>query len=375
MRNRLRPFLVAGVSVGALLVLAFDLSSQIPLPYLVWTAGNPATDQSTTVNPMDPKKGPCHSGLASWMGAGDVLDTQFASLMAPYVQNGVYLFTAFMECFGDGMFDELNALGGMQSGVSAALHDQLATYPLAVYNKAANKVKYTGNGPNPGVYGGGDFVYAFNRSMLLPVVASENMALWAATNDPWGQSAATYPVRMGETQFEEQPVYFFSKAAAMTQPLAPRPENALVFLWSGIPNLIDQAQVAQMIQYLRLLGYPPSSIYAFYGFGSLPKTNPIVTAFGNQTANFLKDHIRQANSTQLDLFFNLKVNKNFIFNRNPAYIAFFATDHGLNTCANPMVAAKIQVGNPIPPIPVDEGTYPSGTGGVGGDDSSDPPSM
>lgn len=351
---RLRPLFALGGSASALLALSFQLFSQAPPAYKVWTAGDKATDQGTTVDPNTNM--PCHSGVVGWNG-GNVRDDAFADMVKPGIDKYIYLFTSFSQCFGDGMFDELAALKGMQSGVSASLHNQLSNYPLATFVKETNTLVYTGNGF--------DFTFAFNRSMLLPGLGSQKMALFSATNDPWGPSGVTFPIRVGEKQGAEQPVYFASAAAAMTKPLSPRAKNAVVFLWSGQPNLIDQAQIAQMIQYLQMIGYPASSIYAFYGFGMLPLNNPVVLAFGaGRPAAFFNDHLRQANSAILAVYFATK----FALPAAdlPTYVAFFANDHGFNTCVN-NGAATPRIGGDG--IPLDMGD----PNGVGGGYSTSPP--
>ncbi len=357
--SRVKSFFWVSVGTCLLLVLSFQVFSQGPqVFYKVWKAGDPATDQSTTKDPNNNNQ-PCHSGLWGWQGGGNnVRDDDFAAMVKPGVESGIYHFYSFSQCFGGGMFDELNALKGTHSGTSASLHNQLASYPLAKFDMVLQQLSYTGNGF--------DFTFAFERSMLLPGLASQKMATYAAANDPWGPNPNPFPERKGETQNSEQPVYFSSGAGATAVPLAPRRSNALAFLWSGEPNLIDQAQTAQMILYLRLLGYPISSIYVFYGLGMLPVANPVVTAFGPAlNAAFYNDHIRQASSVILGVYFATKYALPAA--QRPTYIVFFANDHGFNTCNNNGAAAPRQGGTGIP---ADTGA----SNGVGGGYSTSPPS-
>jgi len=87
-----------------------------------WEAMEVEVDQS--VDPV-----PQNSGLA---GVNDVLlDHQLAEIVKPFVVNRKVKFIwVFSQCFGAGMFDELNALGGTQSGVSASHYDQCSKYQI-----------------------------------------------------------------------------------------------------------------------------------------------------------------------------------------------------------------------------------------------------
>ena len=84
--------------------------AQNPPWYRPWVAGG-AGDQSVAV-PVQ------NSGLVGWRGLAinQVQDTDLANIARPAVQmQRVPAVWVFGQCFGGGMFDELNALGRIQS--------------------------------------------------------------------------------------------------------------------------------------------------------------------------------------------------------------------------------------------------------------------
>ena len=351
---RFRSLLFTAVAVCALFTLSIQLFSQAPPKFYVrWKAGLANVDQSTDAVAQ-------HSGLWSWQGKDNVRDDDFAKLVGPILATNVYFFYSFSQCYGGGMFDELSRLTGSQSGVSASRYNEKASYPLSKLDANTNRVVYTGNGY--------DFTYSFLRSMLMPWLASEKMASFSAADDPWGQNPNPIPGRMGETKGTEQPIYFAqteifittdSTGAAVvaqpagqaaqpyeeTVPLAPQ-KNGIAFLWSGQPNLIDQAQTALMIRYLRLLGYPIGRIYVLYGQGKVAPGNPVAQAFAANGVlpnnAFLTDHIRQALKKELSLML-LTVGM-----KGANYVAFFSTDHGYNTALDAGGAAPREGAGGVP---------------------------
>jgi len=336
----------AAVGLFLLGALAVQLTSQAPKKYYIrWQAGARNVDQSTEQVPQ-------HSGLWSWKGTDNVRDDDFANIVKPYLARGAYFFYSFSQCFGGGMFDELSGLGGLQSGISASTYNQKARYPST--GQVGGVFMYTGNGY--------DFTFAFLRSLLLPNLASERIAAFASANDPWGTNPNPFPPRKGETQNTETPVYFaqsailaglaFTEPAEQSAPLAPQ-QKPLALLWSGEPNQIDRDQTALMVRYLRLLGYPIDRIYVMYGQGQVAPNNPVAIAFANQfgalpNAAFMADHLRMATKKQLSAFLQSKFPNPDPQKISPAYVVFFANDHGFNTAFAGGAAVPRDGGSGVP---------------------------
>jgi hypothetical protein len=121
--SRRTSWIVAG-SIVVLTTLG-ALAQMMPEFFEVWAAGNAITDQDSLMTGD-------HSGLVGWKGAGaagDVRDDQLAGMAMPAVMGGARFIWAFGQCFGGGMFDELVALGGTQSGTAAARHNETSRYP------------------------------------------------------------------------------------------------------------------------------------------------------------------------------------------------------------------------------------------------------
>jgi hypothetical protein len=310
--------------------------------YKQWKAGDPMTDQSTTKDPAN-GNAPFHSGLVGWANQ-NVQDDMFAMLVLNGVNNDpVYANTRFLwvfsQCYGGGMFDDLNRLASPQSGVSASLFNQTSRYPLALPN---------GNGF--------DFVYSYLLAMKNPNISSGNLATLAAKFDPWGLNPNPIPARGAEAQNTETPTYFSNMPPNTDRiPLAPQ-FLPFVILWSGQPNTVDRDQTLQMVKQLKALGYQSGQIVLLFGSGKIDPMDPLAMYLAGN--GFVPQQFRQANPRQLNTvlqkFFPKNPNQQFFTN----FIFFFANDHGFNT--DPALASVARVGNGGSPIPDDPEGYGNG---------------
>ena len=310
-------------------------SGQVRPPwYNPWVAGG-AGDQMSAANGQ-------HSGLVAWQ-APNVQDADLANIVRnPIMQMGAQAVWVFGQCFGGGMFDELNALGGTQSGISASTFNQLANYPNP--------------GPNPPGGNGLDFVWAYINGMKVTPRA-ESIAAVGAGDDPFGPNNDPITPRGNEPIGAEQPWYFSTGAGADNLQVARQPRGIAV-LWSGDPGIVDRDQIIKVVNTLTTtFGYQPKQIFVLYKSGMLP-TGMGGDPLGNQLKN-LNIVLRAATKKQLTNLFNQAFGANQMV--KPNFIFFLANDHGFNTAMAPAGAPK--QGN-------NGGSVPS-SGDYGGGDGDD----
>jgi len=284
-----------------------------------------------------------HSGLVPWdyKTNGPIQDTEVADNVKPLVQDKQISFVwVFSQCFGGGMFDELNALGGTQSGVSASTYWQEAYYQV---------LRPLGNGVN--------FSTAYIEGLRDITKVAEPMASTAADNDPWGPSNNPTPSRTAaEMQGSEQPVYFTTGAAADALNVEDHKVDGAVILWSGQPTLpLDAVEIRQLVSQFVELGYNKTNIYVLYGQGHFSKTKHLVgevveTKLGGA-------QLRAATKKQLVKVMGAIQNDDGI-----KFVFFFANDHGWN---NMRGNDKSRIGGNL--YPTDPPSYyaPSATDEVG----------
>jgi hypothetical protein len=297
---------------GSALVLATlgALAQGMPPFFEVWAAGNANTDQNSLVTGD-------HSGLVGWKGAGpagEVWDDDLAAMAMPAVQGGTRFIWAFGQCFGGGMFDELVALGGTQSGTSAARHNETSRYPKR---------------PPNGV--GHDWVTRYVMAMGAAATARPTAA-FAAANDPWGTNPGA--PRIMEAMGTEHPQYFSVGAGADNLML--HQPGGLAILWSGQPNLYDRDQIVAALNQLVAMGYTRDRIFVFYGSGVLRQNHPIVQGHmvDPNTGMPLVPSItlRAATLNALDGLFMARFGP--AARCKPSSVFFLANDHGFNTAFN-----------------------------------------
>ena len=275
--------------------------------YAKWVAGGPC-DQSIA----EPEQ---HSGLVPWDSKNnpEVKDTDLAKAAKPLVNRGVRFIWVFQQCFGGGMFDELNGLGGTQSGISASNFDAPAYYQI---------LRPVGNGVH--------FATAYLEGMRDVFTRAKAMASVGADNDPWGPANNPNPPRvMGvEMQGLEQPVYFTTGDAADNIDLTTYPGTGVVILWSGEPAYpLDSIEIKQLIYKFVALGYQAKNIYVLYGKGFYSNKNNLVgKAVWDKLGNVQgPKQLRAATKKQLD-----KVFAELQGRPEVPFVLFFANDHGYN---------------------------------------------
>jgi len=306
-------------------------------PYFIWAAGN-AGDQSTV--PLQ------HSGLVGW--TANIDDTTFAQQTQAAIANGgayatVPLVYVFGECFGGGMIDDLQAnIANPMSIVTAAFFNQRALYP-------------TGNGT--------DFVWAYINALGVQNTA-QKLAEQAATDDPYGWGANPNPARNGETLGAETPEYYSQAGGDNITLQRPAGEVNNVILWAGQPELVDDAQLSQLITTLLAAGYSKDNIVVFFGGGSYSGAGFSMVSATMQANNFSPTHLRVADPKDLN-----NVLRGWVFPPNlinpPKFLFFLAADHGCNN-AFPVLDQEKNGNGPAGqhgggPVPV--GPDPWGNGG------------
>ncbi len=215
------------------------------------------------------------------------------------------------------MFDELNALGGTQSGVSASHYDQCSKYQI---------LRPQGNGVN--------FSTAYIEAMRGKSRAKE-LALAAAANDPWGPAGNPDPPRTpSEKRDSEDPFYFSTNAAADMLNLKDR-LTKLAILWSGHPKFPqDTVEINQLILQVLAFGFRKENIFVLYRTGKLrpghliQKTveEKLPVQWTDENGRIRKDRqLRAATKKQL---------KAVLQHVNPQLVFFFANDHGTNSNHN-----------------------------------------
>lgn len=305
--SRRMSWMVAGSAV--VLATLGALAQGMPPFFEVWAAGNANTNQNSLMTGA-------HSGLVGWKGAGaagDVRDDQLAGMAMRAVQGGTRFIWAFGQCFGGGMFDELIALGGTQSGTSAARHNETSRYPKR---------------PPNGV--GHDWVTRYVQAMGGGAMARATAAS-AATNDPWGTNPGA--LRIMEAMGTEHPQYFSVGAGADN--LLLHQAGSLAILWSGQPNLYDRNQIVTAVSALVAMGYTRDRIFVFYGSGRLRQNHPIVQAhmldpMGRPLVPSIT--LRAATFNALDGLFMARFAPAAMC--KPGSVFFLANDHGFNTAIN-----------------------------------------
>jgi hypothetical protein len=285
--------------------------------YIDWPnigPGNVPTDQSKDQNQ------PQQSFLAAWNQAAKNPDNVYdADLKADTIQmrtQGVSDFMwVFGQCFGSGMFDDLNqAMLATQAGMSASTYNEGAYYP----DPKKKEVDFIDA-----------FLAGFNQLPLnkLPVTA-QNLAAYAAAQDGFGPNPKF-------NNLLEHPV-FFSLNGGEKLNLKDKANGGTAILYSGLPNVeVDNKQIALMIQQLTAYGFKLDHIFLLYKNGFVRfkagKNNNNVTDLGNVVKKSglgqgaLKAQVRAADSTTLG---------DVVQNRLPAdtkFLFFFANDHGGNT--------------------------------------------
>jgi hypothetical protein len=231
----------------------------------------------------------------------------------PAVQGGTRFIWAFGQCFGGGMFDELVALGGTQSGTSAARHNETSRYPKQ---------------PPKGV--GHDWVTRYVQAMGGGAMARATAA-FAAANDPFGTNPAA--PRFMEVMGTEHPQYFSVGAGADNLTL--HQAGGLAILWSGQPNLYDRDQIVSALNALVAMGYTRDRIFMFYGAGRLRQNHPIVQGhildpMGMPLVPGIT--LRAATLNALDGLFMARFGPAVMC--KPSSVFFLANDHGFNTAVN-----------------------------------------
>ena len=325
--------LIVGLANSAVAQLCLDKDKKPKPCYELWVPLG-AYDQ----NSANTKE---HSGLVTWnykKPGDEIQDTAFANMFKPLVQGGVPFLWVFSQCFGGGMFDELNVLGGVQSGISASSYRQRAIYQLPLP---------LGNGVN--------FSTAYIQAIRNNITTAEPMASKAADNDPWGPSPGPTPPRDLEIQNSEQPVYFTIGAGADALKLSDYKDNGVAILWSGEPDeVLDGAETSRLILELIRLKYKPTNIWVLYGSGKYSKGTDFVGIAVNN--NLPATQLRAATRKQLQAVANKIVmnNNNFVF--------FFANDHGWNNARGGAVPRAGWEGQ----IPYNY--YPPGTDDIGSGD-------
>jgi hypothetical protein len=283
-----------------------DKGNKIPC-YEKWVANGPYDQNSAATGE--------HSGLVTWDGGakGWILDTDVTNLFKPLVKDAKIPFVwVFSLCFGGGMFDELNGLAGTQSGVSASDFWEPAIYQLPMP---------LGNGVN--------FSTAYIQAIRKGTTVVQPMALAAADNDPWGPSPAPAPPRDEFEDFEEQPIYFTTGAAADALDLKDHWNNGAVILWSGRPDIsLDGAEISRLIFEFTKLNYNPANIWVLYGSGRYSKTKDLV-GIAVATNKLPAAQLRAATLKQLKFVIAAIPNNDFVF--------FFANDHGYNNARGGIV--------------------------------------
>jgi hypothetical protein len=283
--------------------------------YVKWVAGGQYDQQSATTGQ--------HSGLVPW-GPPTVQDDNLATWAKKIrtKKNPADFIWVFTQCFGAGMFDELNALKGTQSGVSASEFAQTSNRPVSVANGGNNT----------------DFVQAYLNALQAGVAKAKPLAATASRNDPWGPSPVTIPARGVEVMGTEQPVYFSTGAAADNlKAVPPLPGGlGLAVLWAGNPDGWDRDQLAQSIDLLCAGGYTGSQIFVLYGKGQVSgpasgAPNAIATSMmncGGGATPVPQDHLRTASWKQLLILLKRFKLPQWGF---PQQVFFFADDHGWNS--------------------------------------------
>jgi len=294
--------LLAGLANSALAQQCLDNNGNNIPCYKMWVA-NGAYDQNSAATGE-------HSGLVTWDGGanGWIQDTDFAgaALFKPLVKDdGIPFVWVFSQCFGGGMFDELNGLGGTQSGVSASNFPQPAIYQLPMP---------LGNGAN--------FSTAYILAIRDGITVAQPMALAAADDDPWGPSRNPDPPRDEFEKDLEQPIYFTTGAAADALDLKGHSKNGAVILWSGRPDIsLDGAEISRLIIEFVSLGYNQNNIWVLYGSGKYSKTKDLVGIAVN-IKKLPATQLRAATLKQLKFVIAAIPKSDFVF--------FFANDHGYN---------------------------------------------
>ncbi|HTV65775.1 MAG TPA: hypothetical protein VMD98_09230 [Bryocella sp.] len=307
MKSRIRLLVTTAIALSSLLT-CLTQSAFAQKNYEQWTVGG-LWDQ-------DSAKTGQHSGLVTFDFAknGPIQDTVFAASFQPLVQNKNISFVwVFSECYGGGMFDELNGLGGTQSGVSASAYFQEAYYQV---------LRPLGNGVN--------FSTAYIEGMRDVTTVAEPMASTAADNDPWGPSKNPNPPRSpSEAQFAEQPIYFSTGAAGDALDLKDHAADGAVILWSGQPKLpLDSVEIRALVLQFVALGYNPQNIYVLFGKGTLSGRKDLV---GEVVKTDLSTkQLRAATNKQLQKVINVINGDDDI-----KFVFFFANDHGWNNVFAP----------------------------------------
>ncbi|MFL5347149.1 MAG: hypothetical protein ACJ8AT_20380, partial [Hyalangium sp.] len=320
----------------------------MPEFFEIWAAGNPVTNQDSAVTGA-------RSGLVGWRlvgAAGNVRDDQLAGMAAPAVQGGTRFIWAFGQCFGGGMFDELVALGGTQSGTSASRHNETSRYPKR---------------PPNGV--GHDWVTRYLGAMAAGNTARTTAAS-AAANDPFGTNPGA--PRFMEVMGTEHPQYFSVGAGADNQMLFQA--GGIAILWSGQPTIYDRDQIVAALGKLVAMGYTRDRIFVYYGSGRLRQNHPIVQGhiINPATGMLLNPPItlRAATQNALSGLFAMRFGPNA--QCKPGSVFFLSNDHGFNTSINLGAAAPrgSDIGDPDaypdPDAEDDYGDYGDGDSGLYG---------
>jgi hypothetical protein len=299
--------------------------------YIMWTAGDPCTDQSLATDGQ-------HSGLVPYTVIGPagpimvdpVQDTDLAALIKnlPSTPDLIWFFE---ECFSGGMFDELAPLPNRQYGLASQLYDLPSYY--------ARPIAMGGNNV--------DGWYSTIYAMRSPNLLVPNVFTKAAINDPFSPSATPYPPRGTEPQGSEQPQIFIQNGGDALR-IAPQTDNVAI-IWAGAPEATDDLQVAQDILLLRALNYNAAAgqIWVLFGAGVLPNTDPVVAALGGaaNANNYLWAATKCTLQVVLGKIFPGPLT-------GPELLYFMADDHGYNTTQGPNGVPRIGNGGlPVFPIP------------------------
>jgi hypothetical protein len=291
---------------GVLACLLLAATSPADSP-TIWRHGSPGIDQSIASIPE-------HSELVAIDGL-NVSDIALAGVIR-YLPSAPAIIWVFAQCFGGGFFDELAGIPNAQIGISAADYRETSHYPLPA-----------------GVGNGLDFVWALIRALKTPM--GDNRAVTAvqvaSQNDPFGWSFHPIPPRRHEVRGSERPVLFRSGMEA--DRITVTGDRAAAILWAGLPEVVDQKQIASVIHTLLDLGYDSGRIFVLYGRGRLrakatagKPVNAVVDAM--QAGGIPFSHLAAASRDNFQLVFDLEFTGH---PDDPQKLFFLAGGHGATT--------------------------------------------
>ncbi len=244
-----------------------------------------------------------HSNLVGY--TGHITDTAFAEKVAkPALSAGAKIYMVLNQCFGGGFTDELAKLGGTQSILTAARHNETASYGYP----APDGVDI-------------DSTDAFNIALGNGKIPAKTVATEAVALNPFGPNPNAK--RVNETEGSEHAQYFFTGGGDQLKP-ADYTDKGIAVLWAGQPAERDGIQMNLMIDRLIEMGFSPDKIWLLYGGGKVDAAHPIARSHISGKSHPI--HLQAATEKNLFALFTKNFKKRDA--STPDFVFLYVGDHG-----------------------------------------------